>query len=468
MVQIKSKKKSLPSRHNPTKPKTAPEREAFGQEFNLETWHDSRTKQSKQRQRDAADIEDADESTVIDTKTSQKILSLAREQQDELNPHAISSTSSKHSKKQVKKQQPVVEDSSDEEEYLEDDGGLPLSYDDAEAELGIDASDQAILEKFMSSQQPRRQLALADAVMDKISAEKQVVAALAAASTDMVEEGDGEEEGMGQLNPKVVEVYTKVGMILSRYRSGKLPKTFKIIPTLSNWEDILLLTNPETWTPHATYQATRIFSSNLKANMAQRFYSVFLLDRIRAEISETKKLNVHLYNALKKALYKPAAFFKGFLLPLCESGTCTLREAAIIGSVLTKISIPALHSAACLLKLAELEYTGANSLFIRVLLDKKYALPFKVLDALVFHFLRFKKDERDMPVLWHQSLLVFCQRYKADLTDDQKEALLELIKHKIHYAISPEVRRELSHSVGGAAGELVAEEDLEDSDVDML
>lgn len=62
--------------------------------------------------------------------------------------------------------------------------------------------------------------------------------------------------------------------------------------------------------------------------------------------------------ALKKALYKPAAFFKGLLLPLCESGTCTLREAVIIGSVVTRVSIPMLHSAAALLKIAEMEYSG--------------------------------------------------------------------------------------------------------------
>ena len=65
--------------------------------------------------------------------------------------------------------------------------------------------------------------------------------------------------------------------------------------------------------------------------------------------------------ALKKSLYKPAAFFKGFLLPLCESGDCTLREAAIIGSVLVKVSVPVLHSAAALLKIAEMEYTGTCS-----------------------------------------------------------------------------------------------------------
>ena len=126
--------------------------------------------------------------------------------------------------------------------------------------------------------------------------------------------------------------------------------------------------------------------------------------------------------ALKKSLYKPAAFFKGLLLPLCESGDCTLREAAIIGSVLVKVSVPVLHSAAALLKIAEMEYTGANSLFIRILLDKKYALPYKVIDSLVFHFLGFKQDKREMPVLWHQSLLVFAQRYpfNTEILDTKK------------------------------------------------
>ena len=33
-----------------------------------------------------------------------------------------------------------------------------------------------------------------------------------------------------------------------------------------------------------------------------------------------RKLNYHYYQSLKKAMYKPAAFFKGILLPLCEVG----------------------------------------------------------------------------------------------------------------------------------------------------
>jgi len=189
-----------------------------------------------------------------------------------------------------------------------------------------------------------------------------------------------------------------------------------------------------------------------------------VLDAIREDISENGKLNVHYYNCLKKALYKPAAFFKGLIFPLLESN-CTLKEAAIIASVLAKVKVPILHSSAALMRIAEMDYTGPNSLFIRVLLDKKYALPYKVVDALVFHFIRlcntYKARDRSqterLPVLWHQSLLVFAQRYASDLTPDQKDALLDVIRAMPHPQIGPEVRRELVSSV--ARGEPVPQAD---------
>jgi essential nuclear protein 1 len=34
---------------------------------------------------------------------------------------------------------------------------------------------------------------------------------------------------------------------------------------------ILMLTSPQNWTPHATYEATRLFVSNLDSNQAQRY-----------------------------------------------------------------------------------------------------------------------------------------------------------------------------------------------------
>ncbi|OUM62376.1 hypothetical protein PIROE2DRAFT_44349, partial [Piromyces sp. E2] len=295
----------------------------------------------------------------------------------------------------------------------------------------LDEKDKLIMEQFMSSE-PKKQQTLADIIMSKINSNGEQPENM----EEIVPEG---------MDPKVVEVYSKIALLMSRYKSGSLPKVFKIIPSFQNWEEVLWITQPYNWTPNAVYQATRIFASNLKSDLAQRFYNLVLLDRVRDEIQHTKKLNYHLYMALKKALYKPGAFFKGILLPLCESGTCTLREAAIIGSVITKVSIPILHSSAALMKLADMDYTGPNSYFIRILLDKKYALPFKVIDAVVFHFLRFKRDPREMPVLWHQSLLVFAQRYKEDITPEQRESLLDLMKYKYHEQITPEIRRELSN-----------------------
>lgn len=60
-----------------------------------------------------------------------------------------------------------------------------------------------------------------------------------------------------------------------------------------------------------------------------------------------------------------------------------------------------------------MEYSGANSVFIRILLDKKYALPYRVVDTLVTHFCSFTHADKRLPVLWHQALLVFIQRYDA-------------------------------------------------------
>ena len=49
---------------------------------------------------------------------------------------------------------------------------------------------------------------------------------------------DGEEQLTEGMSPKVVEVYKSVGKIMSRYSAGKVPKAFKIIPNLKQWEEV--------------------------------------------------------------------------------------------------------------------------------------------------------------------------------------------------------------------------------------
>ena len=75
------------------------------------------------------------------------------------------------------------------------------------------------------------------------------------------------------------------------------------------------------------------------------------------------------------------------------------------------------HSAVAIHKLACMtEYNGAASIFIKTLLDKKYSLPVPVIQSIIGHFVRFQdKPGVELPVLWHQALLVFVQRYKNEV-----------------------------------------------------
>lgn len=275
---------------------------------------------------------------------------------------------------------------------------------------------------------------LADVILAKIREKAEADAAAAEAAADP--EAAAREQ-------KIAEVYGLVGNILSRYKSGRIPKAFKVIPKLKNWEDLMYLTRPDEWSPAAMYAATRLFASNFKANEVVVFYQDVLLPSVLQDISENKKLNYHLYRALKKAVYKPDAFNKGILFPLCESGGCSLREATIIGSVLARVSIPMLHSAAALLFIAEQPYAVSNSVFIHALLNKKYALPYRVIDALVVHFTRMKKDSRSLPICWHISLLTFARRYKTEMEVWQKDELKVLMRVQTHAKVTPEIRREL-------------------------
>ncbi|KAL8995280.1 MAG: hypothetical protein Q9169_004953 [Polycauliona sp. 2 TL-2023] len=413
-----------------------------------------------------------DEQKYVDDKSSRKILKIGQNLTDEV-----------HNESRKSLPNPAFAFDS----RTTDDYGSPLrdpendddeawgSDDSAQEEQDVDPKDADLFNEYM--QQPSGQDAilqpthagdgqvtnLADLILEKIAMHE------SAQSGEPALQGDGPPEEAIELPSKVVEVYSKIGLFLSRYKSGKLPKPFKIIPTLPQWQELLSITRPEAWTANACFEATRIFVSSNPA-ITKQYLETVVLERVREDIHETKKLNVHLYNALRRSLYRPAAFFKGFLFPLVSSGTCTLREAHIISSVLAKNSIPVLHSAVALLRLTEIaaeqssiatENAGATNIFIRILLEKKYALPYRVIDGLVFHFLRFRAvpqmngnteaseasthsaNDFRLPVLWHQCLLAFAQRYRDDITEDQREALLDLLLSRGHKDIGPEVRREL-------------------------
>ena len=250
------------------------------------------------------------------------------------------------------------------------------------------------------------------------------------------------------INQKIVDAYKLVGEVLRTYTSGKLPKAFNIIPSTEDWEDLINITEPYNWTPQAMYEAVIQFSSS-EVVMTSIFYEKYLVPAIKNDIKKNKKLNIHYYNCLKRALFKPSAFFKGIIIPM--SKTLSGKEASIIGSILRKCSIPNNHASAALVKLMEVcknDKIGISVgalFFMRLLLVKKYAFPQEVKEKLVNFFLGYYDFDKDkLPVLWHQCFLCFAQHYKLDLIDIEKNKLKELNNRVGHHLISSEINKELS------------------------
>ncbi|KAI9448553.1 Bystin-domain-containing protein [Lactarius indigo] len=334
------------------------------------------------------DDEDGGEA-ILDPKSSKRIFELARDQQDEFD--------------HPDPDEDVIEDSftrprnHDLEEADEDDDDEQEQHQgfsgDEERELEIDEVDIRALDALHSSNAGERKT-LADLIFSKLenSAGQPTVVRTSHPSGD--NETPDPAEG---LDPKVVEVYTKY------------------------------------WSPQAAHAATRIFISNMKPQQARVYLEGVVLGLVRADLEQpsTRK-------DARKA--QPAL---GIVFPLLDGG-CTLKEAVIVASVLTKVKVPLLHSSAALIRPRRdglLRCAPA-----RILLDKKHALPYKVLDALVFHFIRLANTHAQgtLPVLWHQSLLVLCQRYAAHLAPEQKDALRDVVRAHPHPQISAEIRRELA------------------------
>ncbi|KAL1243135.1 Bystin [Trichinella spiralis] len=396
-------------------------------------------KLAKGRKRSQKDKVIDTEESILDENLSAKILKIAKVQcKDEgelVSKSAADGVPSTHCIQQNKKRIKLKgnleesEDSGDEEQkFVEDEKG---------EEMQVDQSCMEAFERFFPSKANDRS-ELASLIKKEVDEKISDIASQCSEGSSLV---------VRDMDDRLVDMYRKVGKVLSIYRSGSIPKAFKIIPRLPNWEQVLYLTEPDRWTAAAMYQATRLFSSNMPASSCEKFYSMILLPRLRDDIAQFKKLNPHLYEALMKSVYKPAAFFKGIIIPLCESGTCNGREAKIFGSVITKAGIPVLHSAAGMLCLAEKEYSLAVSYFLKILMEKKYTLPYIALDGIFNHFMRFINVKKTLPVLWHETLLCFVQNYKSDLSSEQREALLDLIRNQVHYMITPEIRRELHHVI---------------------
>lgn len=161
----------------------------------------------------------------MDSTLSQKILSAAREQQREIEQDL--------SENATPKQTPSINlstNDSDSDSDSEEQNTLEAAsfYENIE----INEEDEKALELFMNKN-AKPQRTLADIIMESITEKKTEL------ETHFSDAGTLQ---MQEIDPRVKQMYEGVRDVLRKYRSGKLPKAFKIIPNLRNWEQILYIT----------------------------------------------------------------------------------------------------------------------------------------------------------------------------------------------------------------------------------
>lgn len=82
------------------------------------------------------------------------------------------------------------------------------------------------------SSKPSTRRTIADIIMDKLTEKK----------TEIQSQMSDDSRTLGgeiQLDERVVKMYSQIKTVLQKYRSGKLPKAFKIVPSLNNWEHVI-------------------------------------------------------------------------------------------------------------------------------------------------------------------------------------------------------------------------------------
>eukprot|EP00736_Rhodelphis_marinus_P003235 Rmarinus@m.2535 len=236
----------------------------------------------------------------ISGKMSQKILEEAQKQRDEVEEDSKFRMDAMNDMRDTES----LGSLDDEVDVLEvpNDDLADFSYLD---ETKITEEDEAALRMFMPSEAQHTRT-LADVIMQKLQE---------------VEKGNVEvsvQDAVAKstsMQPEAIQLFRDIGKYLKRYRSGKLPKAFKVIPSLRNWEEVVLMTEPTGWSAQAWYAATNLFASNLNDKMAQRYYNLALLPKVRSDIADNKKTELPLIPGCEEGTLQTRCLVQRFLTP---------------------------------------------------------------------------------------------------------------------------------------------------------
>ncbi|KAI1724191.1 bystin domain-containing protein [Ditylenchus destructor] len=187
----------------------------------------ARHKMKVQKQIDTLKLDDelpvGDDQGRLNEKLNAKVVKLARKQWTEEEHHDKTHAQPRSKDNKISLKNPDGESS--DEDGGEDDEALRTGMDELENDLlKISADDEEAVKKFLFSDTK-------EDIQDEINKKKVEFKTQVLGET---------ADTINDLNPEVVLLYKEVGEVLAKYRSGKIPKAFKMIPSMVNWEDMLL------------------------------------------------------------------------------------------------------------------------------------------------------------------------------------------------------------------------------------
>ena len=75
--------------------------------------------------------------------------------------------------------------------------------------------------------------------------------------------------------------------------------------------------------------------------------------------------------------------------------------------------------------------------YLKAFIAKSYNFPKKVILKMNDYFMKFKTIKEELPVIWHQLLLSYCQQYGGSFDEMAKASFCDLVKVHHHKILTP-------------------------------
>ncbi|KAH0788206.1 Bystin-domain-containing protein [Histomonas meleagridis] len=249
------------------------------------------------------------------------------------------------------------------------------------------------------------------------------------------------------IEPKVKNLYIQLGKILRSFQGGKLPAAVNALATQKNityWLDLLYLTQPFKWTINALTSVTLTFQHYASVKRNTIYNEQILLEYVLDRLESPRPIPKTIMEPITIAARTPQSFLVGFLIPLSTETICPSKTAKFISTLIAQIKLPNTYANVFIDHLCKSDRSQVITLFLSRLISRSYALTISSIDAIYAYFLSYQGDSEQMPMIWHNAILEFVQKYGKNLLDEQKEGLTELVKTKSNPKITPQIIELLS------------------------